>query len=84
MKKTFLFFISLAAGLSLFAQKNADWTKEFPSKINWYRITDAGTVMVATKDAYMVFLPMVKKRGRQTILRILRKKTWMCMTERPT
>ena len=51
MKKTFLFFISLAAGLSLFAQKNADWTKEFPSKINWYRITDAGTVMVATKDA---------------------------------
>ena len=51
MKKLFFLFISLVTGINLFAQKNADWTKDFPSKINWYRISDAGTVLVATKDA---------------------------------
>ena len=51
MKKLFFLFISLVTGINLFAQKNADWTIEFPSKINWYRISDAGTVLVATKDA---------------------------------
>ena len=34
-----------------YSQKSSDWKKEFPSKINWYMITDAGPVMVATKDA---------------------------------
>ena len=51
MKQTFLLTLGITAILSANAQKNADWTKEFPSKINWYTITDAGTVMVATKDA---------------------------------
>lgn len=51
MKKTFLLTLGMAAAVLVNAQKNADWTKEFPSKINWYMITDAGTVMVATKDA---------------------------------
>lgn len=51
MKQIFLLTLGITASLLMNAQKNADWTKEFPSKINWYRITDAGTVMVATKDA---------------------------------
>lgn len=51
MKRTALLLLGIAASLLMKAQKNADWMKEFPSKINWYMITDAGTVMVATKDA---------------------------------
>lgn len=51
MKKIFLMAFGVFAAFASFSQKNADWTKEFPSKINWYTITDAGTVMVATKDA---------------------------------
>ncbi len=51
MKKIILLVWSISSTLLLYSQKNADWTKEFPSKINWYMITDAGTVMVATKDA---------------------------------
>lgn len=43
--------LGVASSLLMNAQKNADWIKEFPSKINWYMITDAGTVLVATKDA---------------------------------
>ncbi len=35
----------------LTAQKNADWQKNFPSKINWYKVSDAGVLLVATKDA---------------------------------
>lgn len=27
-----------------------DWSKTFPGNINWYRITDAGVLAVATKD----------------------------------
>lgn len=51
MKQTFLIAFGVFATFASHAQKNADWSKEFPSKINWYTITDAGTVMVATKDA---------------------------------
>ena len=32
------------------AQKATDWTKNFPSKINWYKITDAGILVVGTND----------------------------------
>ena len=84
MKKTFLFFISLAAGLSLFAQKNADWTKEFPSKINWYRITDAGTVMVATKDALYGISPNGEEAWKADDIENIKEESLDCMTERPT
>ena len=32
------------------AQKATDWTKNFPSKINWYKVTDAGILVVGTND----------------------------------
>lgn len=51
MKKNFLIAFGVFTTMVSYAQKKADWAKEFPSKINWYTITDAGTVMVATKDA---------------------------------
>ena len=44
---TQLFF---AAGFCL-AQKVTDWTKSFPSKVKWYKITDAGVLVVGTNDA---------------------------------
>ena len=61
MKQTFLLTLGIAATLLLNAQKNADWTKEFPSRINWYMITDAGTLMVATKDALYGISPEGKE-----------------------
>lgn len=51
MKKLLSVCLVLLATTSLFAQKNADWKKDFPSKINWYRVSDAGILLVATKDA---------------------------------
>lgn len=51
MKTTWFLLLALLLATTTSAQKNADWKKEFPSKINWYMIADAGTVMVATKDA---------------------------------
>jgi outer membrane protein assembly factor BamB len=51
MKKIFL-FISLLFFISwCFAQKATDWTKTFPSKVKWYKITDAGVLVVGTGDA---------------------------------
>ncbi|MEO5501417.1 MAG: PQQ-binding-like beta-propeller repeat protein [Ginsengibacter sp.] len=50
MKKLCFALTLLLCGTVLFAQKNTDWTKNFPSKINWYKISDAGTLVVATKD----------------------------------
>ena len=44
---TQLFF---AAGFCS-AQKVTDWTKSFPSKVKWYKITDAGVLVVGTNDA---------------------------------
>lgn len=61
MKRTFLLMLGISASFLMNAQKNADWTKEFPSKINWYMITDAGTVMVATKDALYGISPEGKE-----------------------
>ncbi len=50
MKKLLLINCLLLTALLSVAQKNEDWTKNFPSKINWYQISDAGTLVVATKD----------------------------------
>lgn len=49
MKKLFT-IASLLYSVYSFAQQSTDWTKNFPSKINWYRITDAGVLVVGTKD----------------------------------
>jgi outer membrane protein assembly factor BamB len=43
---TIIAFISIAS----FAQNGTDWTKTFPSKVKWYKITDAGVLVVGTKD----------------------------------
>lgn len=44
-----IFLVSLTmVGLS---QKKSDWKKDFSAPINWYKITDAGTILVGTKDA---------------------------------
>lgn len=50
MKKMFIAFLCLVAGIGANAQKANDWTKNFPSKINFYNITDAGILVVGTKD----------------------------------
>ncbi|MCO6497844.1 MAG: PQQ-binding-like beta-propeller repeat protein [Chitinophagaceae bacterium] len=51
MKKTLLSLILICLTGFLYAQKDADWKKDFSSKINWYTISDAGTLLVGTKDA---------------------------------
>lgn len=50
MKKIIITILIAFSGVTGFAQKANDWTKNFPSKINWYKITDAGVLVVATKD----------------------------------
>ena len=42
--------ISAISSMSI-AQNANDWTKTFPSKIKWYKITDAGVLVVGTNDA---------------------------------
>jgi hypothetical protein len=51
MNKFFLVLIFQLVSTLLMAQKPADWQKNFPSKINWYKVSDAGVLLVATKDA---------------------------------
>ncbi|MBL0146963.1 MAG: PQQ-binding-like beta-propeller repeat protein [Chitinophagaceae bacterium] len=51
MNKFILVLIFQLVSTLLVAQKNSDWQKNFPSKINWYKISDAGVLLVATKDA---------------------------------
>lgn len=51
MKKTLFLLMLLSVSFLSKAQKNADWQKNFPSKINWYKVSDAGVLLVATKDA---------------------------------
>ncbi len=51
MNKFFLVLIFQLVSTLVMAQKPADWQKNFPSKINWYKISDAGVLLVATKDA---------------------------------
>ena len=50
MKYLFSLLMLTLVGIGAFAQNKSDWTKNFPSKINWYKITDAGVLVVATKD----------------------------------
>lgn len=51
MNKFFLALIFQLVSTLLMAQKPADWQKNFPSKINWYKVSEAGVLLVATKDA---------------------------------
>ena len=51
MKKFFLIASLVFITGSLIAQKGNDWTKTFPSKVKWYKITDAGVLVVGTNDA---------------------------------
>ncbi len=51
MNKLFLVLTFQLVSTLLMAQKPADWQKNFPSKINWYKVSDAGVLLVATKDA---------------------------------
>jgi hypothetical protein len=51
MNKIFLALIFQLVSTLLIAQKPSDWQKNFPSKINWYKVSDAGILLVATKDA---------------------------------
>ena len=57
MKKLLILLTALVSTASLSAQKKADWSKTFPTNINWYMITDAGTNLVATKDALYGMAP---------------------------
>jgi len=50
MNKYFL-LLCLIFSVPALAQGPTDWTKTFPSKIKWYRITDAGILVVGTNDA---------------------------------
>ena len=50
MKYLFSILMLTLFGIGATAQNKSDWTKNFPSKINWYKITDAGVLVVATKD----------------------------------
>ncbi|MBK8710924.1 MAG: PQQ-binding-like beta-propeller repeat protein [Niastella sp.] len=56
MKKIIIILnLLLWAGL---AQAQTDgWTKTFPSKINWYKITDAGILIAGTKDGLYGITP---------------------------
>ena len=51
MRKLFLAGVSLLFSCLGFAQQSTDWTKSFPSKVKWYKITDAGILVVGTNDA---------------------------------
>ena len=50
MKYLFSILMLTLLSIGATAQNKSDWTKNFPSKINWYKITDAGVLVVATKD----------------------------------
>lgn len=49
--KQFFFAAFLLAGTVCCAQKPVDWIKNFNSKVDWYKITDAGVLVVGTGDA---------------------------------
>ena len=51
MRKITLIATAMLVAMASFAQSSNDWTKTFPSKIKWYRITDAGVLVVGTNDA---------------------------------
>lgn len=51
MKKIILVVLTLIVATNSFSQKANDWTKNFDSKIKWYKITDAGILVICTKEA---------------------------------
>ena len=51
MKKMLLLICCAMVGQLVIAQKITDWTKTFPSKVKWYKITDAGIFVAGTGDA---------------------------------
>ncbi len=51
MKKIILPAALLVSAFFSFAQQPVDWTKTFPTKVKWYKITDAGILVVGTNDA---------------------------------
>ncbi|RYY71145.1 MAG: hypothetical protein EOO13_04165, partial [Chitinophagaceae bacterium] len=51
MRQLLAFIALLNACCTLQAQKSTDWTKTFPSKVKWYKITDAGILVAGTNDA---------------------------------
>lgn len=52
MNKLISLLLMLVMTNAILAQKAAnDWTKKFDSKVKWYKITDAGILVVCTKDA---------------------------------
>ncbi len=57
MKKIIITWVLFLCGQYLFAQATNDWTKDFQSKINWYQISDAGILVVATKDGLFGISP---------------------------
>ncbi|MCO5287281.1 MAG: PQQ-binding-like beta-propeller repeat protein [Chitinophagaceae bacterium] len=61
MKKVLITTLALVSMMVAHAQKDSDWKKDFQSRINWYRITDAGTVMVATREALYGISPEGKE-----------------------
>lgn len=50
MQKLVLMLLLAVTTAITFAQKKSDWQKNFTSKINWYKVADAGVLLVATKD----------------------------------
>ncbi|MEO6404146.1 MAG: PQQ-binding-like beta-propeller repeat protein [Ferruginibacter sp.] len=50
MKKILSTLILLVFVMAAFSQ-GTDWSKSFPSKVKWYKITDAGVLVVGTGDA---------------------------------
>ncbi|RYD78713.1 MAG: hypothetical protein EOP53_10775 [Sphingobacteriales bacterium] len=50
--KKIIALLSLYALLgNVYAQKITDWTKTFPTKVKWYKVTDAGVLVAGTNDA---------------------------------
>jgi hypothetical protein len=51
MKHLLLIALTVLSTAASFAQKGSDWQKNFNAKINWYKVSDDGLLIVATKDA---------------------------------
>lgn len=52
MKKILTFLFALALSSFCLAQKaTPDWTKKFPGNVKWYKVSDAGILVVGTGDA---------------------------------
>lgn len=49
--KKLLLLAAIFSACSAVAQQGTDWTKTFPTKVKWYKITDAGILVAGTNDA---------------------------------